>query len=715
MATAQFAYPIRAPGASALGPLCRYATDRCQALKRGAFAGARGVVLGVVLAPWHRYARQAAWEWLMTGMKCGTPAVMALILLATGAPLAQAQTAAPTTPPPAANDYPPPEEAQAASDVAPIAVTTLATGAALPVDKLAQPVTVLTAEDLDRIGGADFTRVLAAIPGATWQRDGAAGAYTGVHLRGAGANDVLVLIDGVRMQDIAAIGGGFDFGTLTGVGIDRIDVLRGTDSVVWGSGAIGGVMAITTPETKGLNASFEVGSRDTLAENIAYGLRTDRYALSFNTGYTATDDIPGARDDAPGGFHQWRFGGRGRYTITDALSLVAVARYADDKASGNAFPLPYELTGDAAQALETEQFSGRAGAHYEKGALTLDGGYAFATTRTVYAADAASGEVAATWLGKSQRADLTGLVKLPQGFAVNFGADDEWTGYASSYDSEHRAREDSGHVLVGWYGAIATLTGGVRVDDHSVYGTHETYNLNASARLNDSLRLRASYAQGFKAPTLYQLYSGYGNAALSPELAQSYDGGIEYSGAQGTVRLALSLYRTDSRDLIDFIRCTGSTDPACAQRPGDTFRNVGRARAQGGEFEATYAPSFKWRMTVIYSHDNATDRTPGDPDQGKDLASRPRDVLSLSTDWTTPFKGLVLGADLRVQSASWGDVANTARLAPGENTTLRASLPFGSFLDFYARVENLFNDHEPTALGYGAPGRGVFVGVRVRY
>ena len=654
----------------------------------------------------------------MTGLMrtMASQTALALILCGLGLPSAQAQTA-PASPPaaPTTDDYPPPEEAQAAPDVAPIAVTSLATGSALAVDKLAQPVTVLTADELNRIGGADVTRVLADIPGATWERYGAAGAFTGVHLRGASASDTLVLIDGVRMQDIASPGGAFDFGTLTGVGIDRIDVLRGSGSVVWGSGAVGGIVAITTPETKGLNASFEVGSRDTLAENIAYGLRTDRYALSLNTGYTATDDIPGRRDDVPGGFHQWRFGGRGRVSLTDALSLFAVARYADDKASGNAFPLPRELSGDAPQALETEQLSGRTGAHFEQGAVTLDGGYAFGTTRTVYVVTGAAGTIAANWLGKSQRADMTGAVKLPHDLAVNFGADTEWTGYSSSFDAEHRANDTSGHVLIGWYGAAATLTAGLRVDDHSAYGTHETYSVDGSARLAEGLRLRAAYAQGFKAPTLYQLYSGFGNAALAPETAQSYDGGLEYTGAAGKLKLAASVYRRDSRNLIEFMPCTGSADPACAARANGTYGNVGQARADGAELEAIYAPSFKFRVTVLYSHDISTNRTPGDAHFGNDLTLRPRDVMSLSTDWTSPFKGLVLGADLRVQSASWGDAANTVRLPPGEIATLRATLPFGSFLDFYGRLENLFNDHQPTVAGYGAPGRGVFVGIRVRY
>jgi len=646
--------------------------------------------------------------------------VIGMILLAADVSVAQAHAQAvapqPALPPaPANDDYPPPEEAQAAPDVAPVATSALVTGSPLAVDKLAQPVTVLTADELDRIGGADITRVLAAIPGASWQRDGAAGAWTGLHLRGAGTDEVLVLIDGVRMQDIAAPTGVFDFGTLTGVGIDRIEVLRGTDSVVWGSGAIGGVVSITTPETKGLHASVEVGSRDTLSQSIALGVVKDRYALSFNTGYTATDDVPGRRETMPGGFHQWRFGGRGRYRLTDGLSVVAAARYADDKATGDAFPLPRELFGDTPAALETEQLSGRAGAHYEKGALTLDGGYGFATTRTVYVVGTAGGSLVANWLGKSQRADVTGAIRLPAGFVIDFGADDEWTGYASHFDTRQRARDQSGHVLVGWYGKIATVTAGVRLDDHSAFGTRESYSLNASAKVTDSVRVRASYAEGFKAPTLYQLYSAYGNAALTAQTADSYDGGLEFSGAQGTIRLAASVYRRDSRNLIEFVHCAGAAYAACAGRPDGTFVNIGMARADGAEFEATYAPSFKWRVTGFYTHGTFTGRTPGAAVFGKDLPMRPRDVVTLSTDWTSPFKGLVLGADLRLQSASWGDPANTTRLPPGEIATLRATLPFGSFLDLYSRVENLFNDHAPTAIGYGEPGRGVFVGVRVRY
>jgi vitamin B12 transporter len=345
----------------------------------------------------------------------------------------------------------------------------------------------------------------------------------------------------------------------------------------------------------------------------------------------------------------------------------------------------------------------------------LEAGYAASTTRRVYVVTTDAGNNAAIWLGRSERIDLAGSLKLPARFIANFGADDEWQEYSGSFDPEHRARIDSGHVLLGWYGPVATVTAGVRIDDHSQFGSHESYDANASVKLMKGLRLRASYAQGFKAPTLYELYSVYGNKALTPETAQSYDAGVEYSGDDGRVRLGATVYRRDSRNLIVLNGCATTTQVGCLGQSLGTYGNVGASRAQGVELEATLVPSSKLRLAALYSYDHAVDRTPGGPTEGRQLPHRPPDAVTASVDWTSPFKGVVLGADLRLQSASWNDAANTVRLGTGELTTLRASLPFGRFIDFYGRIENLFNDHTQSVTGYGTIGRGVFGGIRVRY
>ncbi|EGD58141.1 TonB-dependent receptor [Novosphingobium nitrogenifigens DSM 19370] len=649
------------------------------------------------------------------------------VLLAACVPFAPAwaQTAVPSpaaTPPAAPagsglDDLPPPEEAQPAPDIAPVQITVLATGARLAVDRSGQPISVLTAEDLNRIQGTDFTRVLQQVPGVTFANNGGQGAFTGIHLRGADSEQVLFLIDGVRVEDVSAPGAGFDFGTLTPGGIDRLEVLRGANSVVWGSAAIGGVISVTTRQTNGVVASVEGGSRGTFSGNFDAGVKKDRYAYAIDAGYTTTSGISAAASGTePDGYHQWRIGGRGRVSLTDALSLQATARYTVGKTDIDGYPAPtYTIFADTDEFQRTYQFSGRLGAHYEKGVLTLDGGYALSSTRRLVFDPSTTPDLEYGYRGTSERADLTGSIKLPSDFILNFGGDNEWTRFSSTYDSEAHARLSSGHVLFGWVGPVASLSAAIRVDDHSQFGTHTTFGANGSVKVTSAIRLRASYGEGFKAPTLFQFYSTYGNRALVPETAKSYDAGIEYTSPDGRLRLGATIYRRDSSNLINYVSCYGVTDGICTDRPYGTYANVGSARADGVELEAFYTPTQKWRISALYSYDRAVNRTPGDANEGNALARRPRNVLTTSVDWTSPLAGLVVGADVRLQSSSWDDAANTMRLGAGELTTLRASLPFGNFLDVYARVENLFNDHHPTAAGYGTIGRGAFGGIRVRY
>ena len=138
--------------------------------------------------------------------------------------------------------------ADGAADGAPI--TVLATGSDRALDQTGQAITVLPLQTIEAVQGVDLTRVLDRVPGLTWSRTGGLGAQTAVRLRGGEGQHTLVLVDGVRVEDPSAPSGGFDFGTLTSSVIERIEVLRGSNSVVWGSSAIGGVIAVTTREIR---------------------------------------------------------------------------------------------------------------------------------------------------------------------------------------------------------------------------------------------------------------------------------------------------------------------------------------------------------------------------------------------------------------------------------------------------------------------------------
>jgi vitamin B12 transporter len=591
----------------------------------------------------------------------------------------------------------------------PAQITVVATGSPRRLDQTGQPITVLTAADLARIQGPDITRALEQVPGLTLSRNGGPGAFTGVRLRGSDSEQVLVLLDGVRVEDVSAPGAGFDFGTLTTGGIERIDVLRGSNSVTWGSAALGGVIAIQTRELNGYEASAEGGSRASFAGDAAAGLSREKYALSLTGGYTTTDGISAAAvGTEPDGARQWRLGGKARLDLLPGLAFVATARYANTRTDIDGYPAPDYTFADTPEYQITRQFSGRAGLRWQGDWLTLGAGYALSDTKRDYYDPTFGTAPSYGYRGRSERADLTGRAQLPANFALDFGADSEWTRYSGTFDAEHRARQTSGHAMLGWYTDTVSLAAGVRYDDHSRFGNATTLGANGTVRLAQGLRLRASYGEGFKAPTLFQLLSDYGNTALQPERSRSYDAGLEYRS--GPVTAAVTLFRRDSRNLIAFVSCFGETTGICTNRPYGTYDNVGRARAEGVEAELTLKPSATFTLRSLYTYTRARDLS-----TGNDLARRPRSALTLSGDWETPLARLAIGADLRLTSKSFDDAANTARLPGGPVVTLRASLPVSERFTLYARVENVFDNRLPTAAGYGALGRGAFAGLRVRY
>jgi len=591
----------------------------------------------------------------------------------------------------------------------PAQITVIATGSPQRIDQTGQPITVLTAADLARLQGPDITRALEQVPGLTLSRNGGPGAFTAVRLRGADSEQVLVLIDGVRVEDVAAPGAGFDFGTLTTGGIERIDVLRGANSVTWGSAALGGVIAIQTRDLDGIEATTEGGSRGSFAGEAAAGIAKDKYAISLTGGYTTTDGVSAAAvGTEPDGARQWHLGGKARLDLAPRLSIVASARYADTRTEIDGYPAPNYTFADTPEYQITRQLSGRAGLRYEGAWLTLNTGFALSDTKRDYYDPTFGTAPSYGYRGRSHRADLIGRATLPANFTLDFGADSEWTRYSGTFDAQRRARQTSGHAMLGWHTDYISLAAGLRYDDHSRFGHATTLGANGTVFLADGLRLRASYGEGFKAPTLFQLLSDYGNTALRPERSRSYDAGLEYK--RGPVTAAITLYRRDSRNLIAYVSCFGQTTGICTSRPFGTYDNIGRARAEGAEAELTLKPVPAVTLRSIYSYTRARDLI-----SGNDLARRPAHALTLSGDWETPLAHLALGADIRLISQSFDDAANTLRLKGGPVATIRASLPVGDRFTLYARVENLFDTRLPTAAGYSALGRGAFAGLRVRY
>ncbi|MXP41031.1 TonB-dependent receptor [Altererythrobacter soli] len=594
-------------------------------------------------------------------------------------------------------------------------ITVLATGTHETLQTSGQPLTIIGREEIEQVQGGDIVRVLERAPGIAASRNGGIGSFTGVRLRGADAEQLLVLIDGVRVADPAAPGGGFDFATLLPGGIERIELLRSSNGTIWGSQAIGGVLAAWSGFDPGVEGSAEYGAPDTLYTTARAGIAHGPLELAADGAWYRTDGFSAAASGSePDGFRQWQAGGRGRLAIAPGLRLRGGLRYADARVEIDGFPAPAFSLADTREYQDTRRLSGSAGLEFDGRNLQLTGGWSASDTeRDSFDLDLGTAPTFTTD-GRSDRLDLRGAWRLGQA-TVWFGGESEWSSFSSTFDDEQRARTSGVYAQLG--AAVSegvSLNAGARLADHSRFGSAVTFGADASWAFGGGWRLRASFGEGFKAPTLFQLFSDYGNTALEPERSTSADLGIELNDRNAPLHLAATVFRRDSEDLIEFVSCFGNTSGICTDRPFGTYDNVGRVRAQGLEIEARHDLTEALSARVAYSFVETENRTPGSPNRGNVLARRPRHALSLGGEWRVTPAGAAVGADLRWVSASYDDAANQVRMSPRAVVDFTARWPVTDVVELFGRVENLLDEEYETAAGYASAGRGAFVGARLR-
>ncbi|MDD3797892.1 MAG: TonB-dependent receptor [Novosphingobium sp.] len=588
-------------------------------------------------------------------------------------------------------------------------IVVTATGLPQPIDQTGQAITVITREEIEQVQGTDVTRVLERLPGTTYTRNGPLGSLTLLGVRGAPAGQTLVLIDGVRANDPASANAEFDLSQLSAGTIESIELLRGPNSVVWGSQAMGGVMNIVTRIEDGYSAGIEYGGEERVTATAAAGIKGERLEAALSGSFVdAEGHSAAASGTEKDGYRQYTIAGRAKYSLSETLSLTANARYAEGKVGLDGYPPPYYTFADAAVTEELRAWSGRVGALYESGALTLNAGFAISDTER----DGDDPSYPYSIDGRSERAELFGRIALPGQFALDFGGDYEWSRFTNAPDAG-KVHNGSVHALLGYYGDRLVLTAGLRYDDHSDFGGEWTFGANGSYELAPGWRLRAAYGEGFKAPTLYQLLSQYGNPDLLPERSKGYELGVSYGERGEPIYLSLTAYRRDSENLIDFYSCWSGTAPLCATRPYGFYYNVGKGRAQGVEAEVGLQVTPELTTRFVYSYTDTENRTPGDNNRGHEFGRRPPHMVTASLDWTGA-SGLSLGADVRVVGARYDTIANTVKLDSYALGDVRASYRINDMIELFGRIENVWDQKYQIAAGYGTQGRAAYIGVRLR-
>ena len=579
--------------------------------------------------------------------------------------------------------------ALAQSDVdIPIVVT--ATGTSTPIVHTGKSITILDREEIESVQGADITRVLERVPGISFNRNGGIGATSAVRIRGSDNDQVLTMIDGVRVADPSSIGNGYDLTNLLAGNIDRIEVLRGSNSTIWGSSAVGGVILITSARDEtGIRASAEYGSRDSLYLNGSASYAEDRFGVTAYGSWFETEGFSAlAAGTEKDGFEQAAGGANAWFAIADGLTLRAGGRYSDGTVEIDNF-------GDTQDTQDTEQYSGHASLDYDGEAFELVGTFSFADTHRV--STSAFGPFIGD--GNLNRADLRAAIELTQPLTLHTGGYYEWTDYTTNFGGDADLERRGGYAQLSFAQGPVAVAGGVRIDDGTLFGSEVSFGADASYALSDEARLHASYGEGYRAPSLFQLFDGFsGNPDLQPEDSRNYDFGMEFGNRAGLFLFDVTLFQRDIDNQIEFDNAT--------------FRyfNTESVRARGVEMEATLRPTD--RLEVLAAYTILDTQLRSGPNDGREQGRRPGTALTLSVDWETPLAGLTVGGDLRAVGDSFDTNNNSVRLAPYEVVTLRASLPLGEHLEIFGRVENLFDTDYQTAFGFNTPPRGFFGGLR---
>jgi vitamin B12 transporter len=625
--------------------------------------------------------------------------------------------------------------ANAAEEDGPDTIVVTATRIPTPESQVASSISVVTADDIAARQIQNLPDLLAQLPGLNVVQSGGPGSQTSIFMRGTNSNHTKVFVDGIDVSDPTNPTGAFDFSQFLTQDIERVEVLRGPQSGLYGSDAIGGVINIITKSGSGpaqFNALAEGGSFDTFNQAVGVSGSLDQFHYAanvehFHAGETPVTPLyllaPGEQriDDYDDDLTASTKLG---YDIIDGLDVGVVARYTtthlrftgDDYV--DYYPLIYP---DSSQSEDdARQIYTRATVHSVTfgGAFEQTLGVAYSNLKS---SDLSPDDPRSDNAGDRVKIDWQGNIRLASDEKLIIGAEHQRDEISLPISASTKI--DSGYAeLQSGIGSSFFNSASIRFDDNDRFGDKTTFRLAPAYLIQESgTKLKASLGTGFKAPTLDELFENfpadffYANPNLRPESSIGWDAGFEQAvggpapgrpapgrPAPGkTLRFGATYFHNYIKNLI--------TDNA----DFTSYTNVGRAVTDGVESFVAYQALENLTIRLDYTYTQATDDI-----LHEELLRRPKHKVDLNAAWAATqrlnFNASVLG------TSSWIDGNRDftiARLtAPGYVTAkLAGSFDLTEHFAVYARVENLFNHHYEEPIGYLQPTLGAYAGLKAKF
>jgi len=594
-------------------------------------------------------------------------------------------------------------------------------------EEVGSSITVITSRQLEEMQKFTVLDALRTVPGLDVVQTGGPGGQTSVFIRGAKSEDALILLDGVEMNDPSTPGRSFDFAHLTTVNIERIEIIRGPQSTLYGSDAMSGVINIISKTGQGKTSGFlagEYGSFDSFSGNagLSGGNKWADYTLSASRldskGISAASASDGnlERD----GYQNTTISGKLGITPLEQFHADFILRYIDSQADlDNAGGVGGD---DPNNRAAVEQYFSRAQARISlfNGFWQQTIGFSLSQQERNYRNDTDAEHPAdldrSSYNGQILKFDWQHNLRLQEANILTMGLETErekgrseyysesaWGPYASEF-TQKNARTTAGYIqdhvrLSGnWF---ATL--GARLDDHNRFGTKITYRIASTYLIQKTgTRIKGTYGTGFKAPSLYQLYSLYGDETLKPETSLGWDIGLEQSFWNSKLTLGTTYFNNEFDQMIDYNNATWK------------YVNVGAAKTRGIEMFAAAQAFAALALQASYTYTATEDEV-----TGLELLRRARHKLGFTTNFRFSKKGnanleiVYVGKRADIDYSTWPYARAT--LAGYVLLNLATTYDLSGRVRIGIGVKNLGNVKYEEILGYGTPGISAFMGIKFMF
>jgi len=565
-----------------------------------------------------------------------------------------------------------------------------------PASNFGSSIFILNSEDIRLRGIRSAIDAISSSPGVTTKKNGSFGGVGSVRIRGASSSQTLVLVDGVPVNDASSPGGGYNFEYLDTSNIERIEVLRGSQSTLWGSDAIGGVVNIFTKSAKdnSVNILSETGSFGLRKINSEFGLVSNFGKFLFLVDDTSLDGISKAdRKDGnieKDGFETNSYSFKGNTEVNN-IEIKGLLSYIKSDVEYDSFGF---VTGvqDGDERSITEEFTGNLSIKFNLFGEKLENTFSFnqsdisrdyfTDNNLTFGAD-----------GDRELYRYQGNTGFGKYNKIAFGFEKE-----ESSVSLDKLSIDSLFLLY-QFQPIKDLvvSAGIRNDDNKGFSSKTTRKIAAAYKISENISIKSSWGEGFKVPTIFQTTffccgANSANTNIRPEVSTSYDLGFDFS-LKDKFSFSFIYFKQDVNNQINFSFSLGG------------YENIDFVESDGFEISSNSKVSETVNLFINYSYIDSIDGN------GLRLINIPKDSGELVLTYAPSSK---LSGSMALKY-NGSEISTYGNLNSWSRVDINLFYKLNNFSEVYFRVENLFDEDYQQVFGYGTPDRSGLVGIKVTF